>query len=508
MLSSQSTLQTLSRTGTPVGSFGSSKDSLVYNEKRQVPAKSIRRRTESLSASTKNNADTATSSRNGSDSTHHYHAPKEREQQQQDYRQIPPTSLMHWTKIKTVGKNKPKALRGHSMTLVDEKIFIFGGSDTETCYNDLYIFDTETYWWTLHKTKGMVPPPRPCRAHSANLIGDYIYVFGGGNGPTYFNTLYLLNTKTLCWEKPEVHGQIPSPRRAHTSWVYKGLLYIFAGGDGMCALNDIYVLSKEETTVNSNPNSINNSPAIKMTQLGVKPINAFTDINSINNSIDNSIDSNSFNDPKENYMYENNASKNTIHHSNSISYRNHMTRNEDDGITSNPRLRYVWTKITTTGKAPSPRGYHTSNLIKNDTGNKVIIFGGSDGHECFSELFILDLDENHWTRVDTDRPIPRLSHTATQVGSYLFIIGGHDGNRYSHSLILLNLVTLRWEVRKVYGERPSSRGYHSAILSDSRIFLYGGYDGHRVFSDMYVLDLSSSAYLPQITKFKIGGISD
>jgi len=492
MITSQSphqNIQTFSRTGTPVGS--NSKGSPVFSEKRQVPAKSIRRRTESISSpSAKSGADSA---------NHHHHA--QREKEPQEYRQMPSTSLMHWTKVKTVGKNVPKPLRGHSMTLVDEKIFIFGGSDTETCYNDLYIFDTETYWWTLHKTKGMVPPPRPCRAHSANLIGDYIYVFGGGNGPSYFNTLYLLNTKTLCWEKPEVHGQTPNPRRAHTSWVYNNLLYIFAGGDGMCALNDIYVLTKEEATA-SNPNSINNSPATKMTPLGVKPTNGFSDMNSINNSLDNSLDSNSFSENKD-FTYDASISKN-LHHTNSISYRNHMMRSEDDGISSNPRLRYVWTKITTTGKAPSPRGYHTSNLI----GNKVIVFGGSDGHECFSELFVLDLEKNHWTRVNTDRPIPRLSHTATQVGSYLFIIGGHDGNRYSHSLILLNLVTLRWEVRKVYGERPSSRGYHSAVLFDSRIFLYGGYDGHKVYNDMYVLDLSSSAYLPQITEFEIGGISD
>jgi len=108
MLSSQSTLQTLSRTGTPVGSFGSSKDSLVYNEKRQVPAKSIRRRTESLSASTKNNADTATSSRNGSDSTHHYHAPKEREQQQQIIVKSLPPLLCIGQKLKQLVKISQK----------------------------------------------------------------------------------------------------------------------------------------------------------------------------------------------------------------------------------------------------------------------------------------------------------------------------------------------------------------------------------------------------------------
>jgi len=495
MLSSQSphqNNQSSSRSSTPVSTV--SKNTPVSNEKRQVPAKSIRRRNESIS-----------STKAGNDS-HRRHKEREREKEKErekeEYRpmSLPPTSLMHWTKIRTVGRNKPRPMRAHTMTLVNEKIFIFGGSDNETCFNDLYIFDCETYWWTLHKTKGLVPP-RPRRAHTADLIGDYIYFFGGSNGQNYFNTLYLLNTKTLCWEKPEVRGQIPNPRRAHTSWVYNDLLYIFAGGDGMCALNDIYVLSKEEVTPHNDSNNAN--PATKNTPLGVKPVNGLYDVSSINNSIDNSIDGSSFTDNKENY-YESSVAKNNIVRSSSLSYRNHMMRsNEDDGITANPQLKYVWTKITTTGKAPSPRGYHTSTLV----GNKVIVYGGSDGHECFSDIFILDLEMNHWSRVNTDLSIPRLSHTATQVGSYLFIIGGHDGNHYSHSLILLNLVTLRWEVRKIYGERPSSRGYHTAVLFDSRIFLFGGYDGHKIYNDMYVLDLSSSAYLPQITEFEIGSIS-
>jgi len=458
----------------------------VVVDKRQVPAKSLRRRAESVSSP----------NRNGTE-FHHTHSQKDKDRE--EYRApTHSTSFMHWTKIRTVGKNKPKARRGHTMTLVGEKIFIFGGSDSEVCFNDLYIFDAETYWWSVQKTKGMVPPPKPCRALTANLIGDYIFYFAGGDGPVYYNSLYLLNTKTLLWEKPEVRGQIPNPRRAHSSWVFNDLLYIFAGGDGMAALNDIYVLKRDD----GNPNtSINNSPA------GKSKVNGYQDMNSISNSIDNYSDSNSFSENKDNVYEGGNISQRNIQHSNSGNYRNHVrnnNRDDDDDIPPNPNLRFVWTKLTTTGEAPSPRGYHTSTLI----GNKVVVYGGSDGHKCFSEVYILDLERNHWSRIVSNKSIPRLSHTATQVGSYLFIIGGHDVNHYSHSILLLNLVTLRWELRRVYGERPSNRGYHSAVLFDSRIFLFGGYDGHKIFDDMYVLDLSASAYLPQITEFEIGGILD
>lgn len=41
--------------------------------------------------------------------------------------------------------------------------------------------------------------------------------------------------------------------------------------------------------------------------------------------------------------------------------------------------------------------------------------------------------------MDLDRAVPRLAHSATQVGSYVFIIGGHDGTKYSNNVLLLNL---------------------------------------------------------------------
>lgn len=66
-----------------------------------------------------------------------------------------------------------------------------------------------------------------------------------------------------------------------------------------------------------------------------------------------------------------------------------------------------------------------------------------------------------------------------------------------------HLVTMSWESRKIYGGAPSPRGYHTAILHDSRLYILGGYDGKNVFEDIYLLELSSSAYLSQITNFDI-----
>ena len=88
----------------------------------------------------------------------------------------------------------------------------------------------------------------------------------------------------------------------------------------------------------------------------------------------------------------------------------------------------------------------------------MIVVGGSDGRECFSDIWCLDLGEMcllswdrdthgtplildtlRWDQVRLETTHRRLSHSVTQVGSYLFIIGGHDGNSYSSDILFFNL---------------------------------------------------------------------
>jgi hypothetical protein len=48
-----------------------------------------------------------------------------------------------------------------------------------------------------------------------------------------------------------------------------------------------------------------------------------------------------------------------------------------------------WEQVKTSGPRPGPRGYHTANLVANN----MIIVGGSDGRECFSDIWVLNLGE-------------------------------------------------------------------------------------------------------------------
>jgi hypothetical protein len=84
---------------------------------------------------------------------------------------------------------------------------------------------------------------------------------------------------------------------------------------------------------------------------------------------------------------------------------------------------------------PDSRGYHTGTLV----GDNWVIYGGSDGKECFGSCHVLDLNDERWSDVTQDVNIPRLSHSALCVGSFLFVLGGHDGTKYCNDLMMLNL---------------------------------------------------------------------
>lgn len=169
------------------------------------------------------------------------------------------------------------------------------------------------------------------------------------------------------------------------------------------------------------------------------------------------------------------------------------------------------------------------------------------GNSCgfFLLMIFHDTEAMRWKEImprDSSNPRPKLlAHTATQIGSYLFIVGGHDTKKYTDEARLFNLsehhsplapspptypltfgfpyyfstpsfslvsvlsATLLYENKPVAGVRPKPRAYHGTLFFDSRLFVFGGYDGTKEFSDVWYVDLAAQAYLAQVTKFPVNG---
>ncbi|KAJ2753575.1 hypothetical protein GGI19_003041 [Coemansia pectinata] len=319
---------------------------------------------------------------------------------------------------------------------------------------------TPAMYWKQTKTWGVRPPKM--RSHTLTVIGSQVFVFGGWNNSVCYNDVYVLDTETMFWSKMHTSGDEVPPCRAHTATAVGSRLFVFGGGDGTQYFADLYVLdTKSYVWTKARP-------------AGVAP------------------------SPRRTH---------TCFHYNGYVYLfgggdGHKALNDLWRVRAEPTAQntFEWEEVETKGGRPFPRGYHTSTLV----GNQVVVFGGSDGQECFGDTSLLNLDSMEWSHVSIDPPLTRLAHSATLVGMYLFVICGHDGADYSSQVLMLKLDTLRWETRAIYGSAPIPRGYHACALHDGRLFLHGGYNGQEVFDDMFVLELSSYSYLPQVPEFVIG----
>ncbi|KAH8880083.1 galactose oxidase [Thozetella sp. PMI_491] len=324
-------------------------------------------------------------------------------------------------------------------------------------------------YWSHAPVSGS--PHTALRAHTTTLVGSNVYVFGGCDSRTCFNELYVLDADSFYWSTPHVVGDIPMPLRAMTCTAVGKKLFIFGGGDGPTYYNDVYVLD----TVNfrwSKPRILGDALPSKrrahtacLYKNGIYVFGGGDGVRALND-----------------------IWRLDVSDINKMSWKL-ISESSDPELSPGPSKELV----------PKARGYHTANMV----GSKLIIFGGSDGGECFNDVWVYDVEKHVWKKVSIPSAFRRLSHTATIVGSYLFVIGGHDGNEYSNDVLLLNLVTMTWDKRRVYGLPPSGRGYHGTVLYDSRLLVIGGFDGSEVFGDVWLLELAVHAYYSQISHFTI-----
>lgn len=126
----------------------------------------------------------------------------------------------NWTEVNSDDNNEtelkysrdapliPKERNAHSMTTIDNRLYLFGGYNSKSCIDDFWCFNTETLKWSeiqleLNKLSKSVP----LRGHTANAIGNKIYIFGGFDNEDQSvisnasNEIYIINV--------EVHFSVP-----------------------------------------------------------------------------------------------------------------------------------------------------------------------------------------------------------------------------------------------------------------------------------------------------------
>ncbi|XP_008188760.1 kelch domain-containing protein 3 [Acyrthosiphon pisum] len=147
------------------------------------------------------------------------------------------TETLKWTTPSVYG-NKPEPRDGHSACIIQNCMYIFGGFEERSGLfaSDLYMLNLNSMVWSIIKTKGRPPSYRDF--HTATAIDNKMYIFGGRSDwaaprqtdkDKYCSDIYYLDTSRRQWIRPKVHGVKPIARRSHSAFVYNGLFYIFGG---------------------------------------------------------------------------------------------------------------------------------------------------------------------------------------------------------------------------------------------------------------------------------------
>eukprot|EP00697_Spironema_sp_BW2_P011756 gnl/Spiro4/27597_TR13730_c0_g1_i3.p1 gnl/Spiro4/27597_TR13730_c0_g1~~gnl/Spiro4/27597_TR13730_c0_g1_i3.p1 ORF type:complete len:799 (-),score=233.97 gnl/Spiro4/27597_TR13730_c0_g1_i3:111-2507(-) len=281
----------------------------------------------------------------------------------------------------------------HTSSLVDQKIFLIGGcAPQDRCFSDVFGLNLASLSW--FDTVLLHNPPTARKEHTATVVGMDIWVIGGFAPPSlkFLNETLIYHTGSLNWEVPQIGG-IPVLARAGHSATLVGANKIFVIGG----------YSDEE-------------------------------------------------------FFE-------------------------ALIVLNTELR-VWTQPSLKGVGLTPRKGHSANLV----GTLIYIYGGyTRNARTLSDLFILDTVSMVLFRPSTSaqdssvtplQPPAVTGHSMVSINSTLYLFGGcqyGDGKSMcNNKLFLLELDSLEWSLAPCQGMVPSPRAGHTATLVGSRMYIISG----------------------------------
>ena len=159
-------------------------------------------------------------------------------------------TLIH--EVAVTGGDQPPPRGGHSATMAENQIVIFGGSSYKSggqfdYYNDTHVLDTENRLWYRVVCSGEIPLPR--YGHSVELVGSRMFAFAGQGTTGTFRDMNFLDLVEWTWVPVSVTSASPSARFFHASLLVGRKIVIHGGWDGhLQCMGDLWVFNSETFT--------------------------------------------------------------------------------------------------------------------------------------------------------------------------------------------------------------------------------------------------------------------
>lgn len=120
-----------------------------------------------------------------------------------------------WTRITTTG-NPPPALSGATAIVdqVNDRLIVFGGEDGSGGKNDVWSLNCQTLIWQHLNPSGNLPPARYLHRAVYDPNQNKMYIFGGLNNSTYYNDVWALDLTSgnENWQQLFPSGDSPGER--------------------------------------------------------------------------------------------------------------------------------------------------------------------------------------------------------------------------------------------------------------------------------------------------------
>jgi len=139
--------------------------------------------------------------------------------------------MMKW--VRPVTSGRPPTPRGqHNAVVLGQKMYIIGGINKDTIFNDVYTLDLDTFTWEKANANGALPPTHPYearhfRVHSGHghavLHGTKIYMIADNQH------LYCFETLTSKWSRFLLETEKIPQRSLYNVVNYKNRAFLLVG---------------------------------------------------------------------------------------------------------------------------------------------------------------------------------------------------------------------------------------------------------------------------------------
>ncbi|KAF7820199.1 acyl-CoA-binding domain-containing protein 4 [Senna tora] len=138
------------------------------------------------------------------------------------------------------------ATSGHNMIRWGKKLLLLGGHSKDSSDKLMVQYiDLETFLYGVIETSGSVPVAR--MGQSATLVGSRVILFGGEDmGRKLLNDVHVLDLESMTWDVIKTMQTPPAPRYDHAAAIHgERYFLIFGGCSHSIFFNDLHILDLE-----------------------------------------------------------------------------------------------------------------------------------------------------------------------------------------------------------------------------------------------------------------------